>query len=106
MLSRVAAVCLIALAGCGKETNPAPPPAPKSNASAPDAQSAPAEEARVAAALQVLTQAVRRYGVEQRRAPTSLDELVSNGYLDGIPQPPAGKKFAINKNLQVYVTSP
>ena len=106
MLSRVAAVCFIALTGCGKETNPAPTAAHETNVSAPDAQSAPAEEARVAAALQALTQAVRRYGVEQRRPPTSLDELVTKGYLDSIPQPPAGKKFAINKNLQVYVTSP
>jgi competence protein ComGC len=50
-----------------------------------------------------LTQALRKYAVEQRRAPTTLDELVAKGYLAAIPSAPAGKKFAIDKNLRVYL---
>ena len=50
-----------------------------------------------------LTQALRKYAVEQGRAPTTLDELVAKGYLAAIPSAPAGKKFAIDKNLRVYL---
>lgn len=53
--------------------------------------------------LASLTQAVRRYGVEQRRVPGSLEELVTAGYLAGVPPAPPGQKFVINKNLQVVV---
>jgi hypothetical protein len=48
-----------------------------------------------------LTQAVRKYGVEQRRVPKDLEELSAQGYLRQIPSPPCGKKFVITKNLQV-----
>jgi hypothetical protein len=53
--------------------------------------------------LSELTQAVRRYAAEQRKAPTSLDEVVAEHYLPAIPQAPAGKRFAIDKKLQVYL---
>jgi hypothetical protein len=64
---------------------------------------AASDEARTASLLGELTQAVRKYGVEKRRVPKTLEELVASGYLSQIPQAPAGKKFAINKNLQVYL---
>jgi len=57
----------------------------------------------MAAILAELTQAVRKYGMERRRVPASLDELVTAGYLRAIPPAPQGKRFAINKNLQVYL---
>jgi competence protein ComGC len=60
-------------------------------------------EAQIATELAGLTQKVRRYGMEQQRAPKSLDELVAAGYLKEVPQPPDNKKFAINKNLEVYL---
>jgi hypothetical protein len=60
----------------------------------------------LAALLGELTQAVRKYAVEQRRAPKALDELVAAGYLSQLPQPPAGKRFAISKTLQVYLAEP
>ena len=47
---------------------------------------------------------MRKYSVEQRQTPKNLDELVAKGYLSQIPEAPAGKKFAIDKNLQVYVS--
>jgi hypothetical protein len=50
-----------------------------------------------------LTQTARRYGLEQRQVPKSLQDLVAKGYLPSLPQAPAGKKFAINKNLEVYL---
>lgn len=55
------------------------------------------------ALLGELTQAVRKYGAERRRAPKSLEELAEQGYLETAPQAPPGKKFAINKKLQVYL---
>jgi hypothetical protein len=53
--------------------------------------------------LSELTQAVRKYAAEQKKVPASLDELVANNYLPSIPEAPAGKKFAIDKKLQVYL---
>lgn len=67
-------------------------------------EAAQAREAQVAATLKDLTQLVRKYSVEQRQAPKNLDELVAKGYLSQVPEAPAGKKFAIDKNLQVYVS--
>jgi hypothetical protein len=51
-----------------------------------------------------LTQLVRNYGAEQRQAPHSLDELVTKGYLSSVPPAPKGKRFAINKKLEVCLT--
>ncbi len=83
---------MLLLVGCGKSA----PPSGSTGA---------ADQARTDLALNELTQAVRKYAVEQRRAPLALDELVTNGYLAAIPSAPAGKKFAINKNLQVYLAN-
>jgi competence protein ComGC len=93
MLARVlVAFLVVLLAGCGK------------SAARSAAKSAPAQ-AQTDAVVNELTQVVRKYAVEQRRAPKVLDELVTNGYLARIPSAPAGKKFAINKNLQVYLAN-
>jgi hypothetical protein len=91
--------------GCSK-----PPAAPRPNAAegsgeAPADASGASEQARLAAVLNELTQVVRRYSAEQRRAPKNVEELVTGGYLTAIPAAPAGKKFAINKNLQVYLAN-
>ncbi len=64
-----------------------------------------ASEAQIAATLGELTQAVRKYGAEQRSVPKTLEELVAKGYLSRIPPAPAGKGFAIDKNLQVYLVN-
>ncbi|MBM3840040.1 MAG: hypothetical protein FJ398_19155 [Verrucomicrobia bacterium] len=62
-------------------------------------------EAQIAAALNELTQGVRKYSVEQRRVPKNLEEVLASGYLSRIPQAPSGKRFAIDKNLQVYLAN-
>ena len=104
MAFRVASLALLLLASaCAK---PKEPPATTTPAtSETTSESAPvANDVQLNAALQELTQAVRRYGVEQRQAPKSLDELVAKGYLGAVPQAPPGKKFAIDKKLQVYLS--
>jgi hypothetical protein len=118
MFTRVStALLLAACVGCGKSSSSAPAssatPAPAIAAPAesstepaapePAAAAAAVDEAQIATAIAELTQAVRKYGVEQRRAPKSLDELVAQGYLSRVPEAPAGKRFAIDKNLQVYL---
>ena len=93
MVARVLMVLLmLLLVGFGKSS-----PASGSTGAADSAQIDPV--------LEQLTQAVRKYAVEQHRAPTTLDELVAKGYLAAIPSAPAGKKFAINKNLQVCLAN-
>jgi hypothetical protein len=63
-------------------------------------------DAEVAAALGALTQAVRRYGLEQRQAPRSLEDLVARGYLEHLPEAPKGQRFVISKDLRVYLDGP
>ncbi|MCS7089922.1 MAG: hypothetical protein RMN51_00560 [Verrucomicrobiota bacterium] len=46
--------------------------------------------------LRSLTQALRRYSAEKRRVPSSLEEIVAAGYLEALPEPPAGMRYAIN----------
>ncbi len=93
MVARVLIAFLVALlVGCGKST----PPSTSTGA---------ADQTQTDLALNELTQAVRKYAAEQRRAPGTLDELVTKGYLAAIPSAPPGKKFAINKNLQVYLVN-
>ncbi len=92
MVARVLVTLLmLLLVGCGK--------------SSPPASTGATNQAQTDLELQQLTQAVRKYAVEQRRAPATLNELVTNGYLAAIPSAPAGKKFAIDKNLQVYLAN-
>jgi len=59
----------------------------------------------MAATLVELTQVVRKYGMEQQRAPKTWEELVAKGYLSQVPQAPAGKKFAITKKLEVNLVN-
>jgi hypothetical protein len=93
MVARVLmAFLMVLLVGCGKS-------------SPPSASTGAADQAQIDRALNDLTQALRKYAVERRRAPATLDELVTNGYLAAIPNAPAGKKYAINKNLQVYLAN-
>ena len=93
MIARVlTALLMLLLVGCGK-SSPA------------SASTVTADKAQIDVVLSELTQALRKCAVEQRRAPASFDELVTLGYLSAIPTAPAGKKFAISKNLQVYLAN-
>ncbi len=92
MPMRILIVCLLTLfMGCGK------PPASSSAAAG--------DEAQFAAVLSELTQTGRKYGAEQRRAPKNLEELSAGGYLSQVPQAPPGKKFVIDKKLQVILAN-
>ena len=98
MLARIVLIGLLATwVGCGR-TSSSGPATPESGPAA-----ATADETQITAALAELTQVVRRYAAEQRRAPKTLEELVAAGYLSRVPEPPAGKKFAINAKLEVYL---
>ena len=120
------------LAGCGRQSantsagspqpGDAPPAAPAANeaaAPAPPAETAPAPvNARpvtavrpivvdaggdAAAACAQLTQALRKFALQQRRLPASFEELVASGYVAGVPQPPPGKRYAIDRGSVVLV---
>ncbi len=89
----------VGLAGCGRAGRPAPP----ENGAAAAQKAEAGKEAELAQVLGELTQRVRKYSVEQRQAPQSLDDLVAKGYLDRVPEAPAGKRFVITRNLQVQL---
>jgi hypothetical protein len=62
------------------------------------------ENTDAAAKLDLLTQLVRRFSVEHRQVPQSLNELVAAGYLAALPPAPPGKQFAIDgKHVQVVL---
>jgi hypothetical protein len=89
---------------------PAPPASQGTVETSPEPVQAPQagrtiDPAQLQAQLNELTQAVRKFGAEQRRVPKSLDEVVASGYISSLPAPPSGKRFAINKSLQVYVAN-
>ena len=107
------------LAGCGHKASP--PPAVPAAASEPDRDSTPASAPapaplpaksinadNQAAMLEELTQALRKYSAEHRMVPKSYEEFVAAGGLNMnyMPQPPAGKKFAIQtKGVQVILVN-
>ena len=86
--------------GCSRNSS-----APPTASTTPQAEtSAVAAEAGLANVLTELTQALRKFSVEQRRVPASLNELVAAGYIKNPPQPPPGKTFRIDaKNVQVIL---
>ena len=61
------------------------------------------DSAEMTATLGELTQVVRKYGMEKQKVPKDLQELVAAGYLPQVPSAPAGKKFAIDAKMQVYL---
>ncbi len=85
---------LAGVSGCG------PSGGSRENQAAGQAAASDIEINRV---LSELTQLVRKYSVEQRQAPQSLDTLVAKGYLARVPPAPDGKRFAITKNLEVVL---
>lgn len=91
-------VLMLAGFGCGGQS-----PTSFDETTGRRAASAGGEE-HLAAVTAELTQTVRKFGAEQRRVPKSLEELVAHGYLSRLPEAPPGRKFAINKNLEVHVT--
>jgi hypothetical protein len=85
--------------GCDKGSPPAPAASPSTNG-APGASA----QTDLTSTLAELTQALRKFSVERRQVPASLNDLVAAGYIQNMPQPPPGKTFGIDsKNLQVIV---
>jgi hypothetical protein len=94
------AVCVFGVA-CGRRSEI--PTSTISDATNQDASKVVAEP-DVAGVLAQLTQALRRYSAEKREVPASLDALVADGYLQFLPQAPAGRAFAIDqKKVQVIL---
>ena len=50
------------------------------------------------AAMAELTQALRKYSAERQRVPYTLNEIIGANYVKRMPQPPPGKKFALDRN--------
>src|SRR5690349_17840181 len=79
-------------------------PAPAASATTSEASSETVIEADLSGVLAELTQALRKFSAEKQQVPTSLDALVAAGYLQNLPQAPAGKVFAIDaKNVRVIL---
>ncbi len=96
---------LLVVIGCAKKTDTAQPKV-DSSSSLQTGQSAHAAESDPSAALVTLTQALRKYSLENRRVPASLNELVQAGYVHTMPTAPRGKKFAINpKRMEVVLVN-
>jgi hypothetical protein len=93
--------------GCEKRPNSASNSLPPDSVPAQtDGTAVATDPAQRAILLTELTQAVRKFAAEERRVPNGLEEVVAKGYLNNIPPAPPGKKFAINKSLQVYLANP
>ena len=79
------AVAGLTASGCSRKQ----PDAPRGNA-------APAPEVDNTVDLTAVNQALKDYARDKKRVPPNLDVLVAAGYLPKAPQPPPGKRFAID----------
>jgi hypothetical protein len=96
----------ILLVACSKkveQVTEAPAAAAQAQTSTEESAVSTLDANQVAAMLAELTQVVRKYGAEKQRVPKDLNEIVAAGYLPSVPSAPAGKKFAINKQMEVYL---
>jgi hypothetical protein len=92
---------VLLLAGCGGRSSA---PEAADNPGLVDGAGEQGGEADLSGVLAVMTQALRKYSVENRQVPASLEELVTAGYIDRIPPAPQGKRFVIDaKNVQVIL---
>lgn len=108
------ALAWLAVAGCGKEpvaetaATPAVAATPMTAQETVPAAVKPVvvnETGDMTLVLASLTDAVRKYSVEKRRVPADLNEVITAGYLQGVPPAPAGKKFAINSRREVELVN-
>ena len=97
--------------GCHKRSKPAPAPLSSVSVTQEEAPVVPAGDAPLAPPLQPvvvsgsdqaamlgqLTQALRKYCIENQRVPKTFEEFVASAAVQ-VPAPPAGKKFAIDLN--------
>jgi hypothetical protein len=108
LVASVTSLIMVAT-GCGKKQLPEQPakPADVSAATTAAATSNPAPVLNAivipetaagdnSQVLSALTQALRKYAVENKRMPQNFSEVVSAGYVRNLPAPPPGKKFEID----------
>ena len=116
-MTRLTIMCGLALllTGCGRKTDAPPPPQPEAHAPVPVAVSAVSNStppaalplppaANLDAELAQLTRELRKWIVRHQRPPSSFEEFTANAPFQ-VPAPPAGKKFAISKQMRVVVVN-
>ena len=131
ILLLAASVALVS--GCRKRSQPAPPPAeapaPEAVPAAPTVRPAVAAPSAPVSAPGVdkiedrlptappnssksnpvdlkLTEALHRYSETYGKLPPDFNTLVTSKYITAMPQPPAGKRFAVDRvHMQVVVLS-
>lgn len=101
-------VACITASGCSKSQPGAGPndgtPVPAALPETSPPMAAPAPAAENSLDLQAINQALKAYARDKKRVPPNLDELVTAGYLLKAPQPPFGKRFAIDpKKIEVRI---
>jgi len=106
----------ILLAACQKELPPSAPlpivkPPSSKPPAAPSAEATPdkprvnfepsqplaAREQNELPGRDEIYEATRKFGMDHKRQASSLEELLSKGYLNPIPPAPAGKKYVLNQ---------
>ena len=103
------------LTGCGRKADAPLPPRPEAHALVPVAVSAVSNStppaalplppgADLDAELTQLTRELRKWIVRHQRPPNSFEEFAANAPFQ-IPTAPAGKKFAISKQMRVVVVN-
>ena len=65
-----------------------------------------AREAALKQSLQTMRSAIQQYTLDKQMAPTSLDDLVSAGYLTSIPEDPITRTREWHADFDDYVLSP
>jgi hypothetical protein len=86
------------LAGCGKQSDPAPVSGSMATQGAsPEAASTYGDEA-----LAELTREVRRWIVATKKRPTSFEDFAANAKIT-VPPPPPGKKYELSKEMRVVL---
>ena len=116
-MTRLTIICGLALllTGCGRKTDAPLPPAPETHAPVPETVSAvsnstPREAltlppgANLDAELAQLTRELRKWIVRHQRPPGSFEEFTASAPFQ-VPAAPAGKKFAISKQMRVVVVN-
>lgn len=96
--------CLVGPSGCRKR--PVAPPAEVLDENAPDRMpNAPNDSSLRLPIQREITTAVHHFQNDYRKLPPDFETLVKMKYLPTMPQPPAGKRFALDRNrMQVVIT--
>lgn len=116
-MTRLTIMCGMALllTGCGRKADAPLPPQPEAHAPVPVAVSTVTNSttrealalppgANLDAELAQLTRELRKWIVRHQRPPGSFEEFAASAPFQ-VPAAPAGKKFAISKQMRVVVVN-